>query len=85
MDWKMDAGITHARKRRPCQEGIKKSRALGHGSVYRGSVAADVQARLDQIPRPVGYDLNVAGNSEKQQKAFRELVISPEPLLIFQK
>jgi len=41
-----------------------------------GSVAADVQALLDQIPRPVGYDLRVAGNFEEQQKAFRELVIS---------
>jgi HAE1 family hydrophobic/amphiphilic exporter-1 len=41
-----------------------------------GSVAADVQALLGQIPRPVGYDLTVAGNFEEQQKAFRELVIS---------
>ncbi|MGD2272723.1 MAG: efflux RND transporter permease subunit [Desulfobacterales bacterium] len=41
-----------------------------------GSVATDVQARLDQIPRPGGYDLTVAGNYEEQQKAFRELVIS---------
>jgi len=41
-----------------------------------GSVALDVQAMLDQIPRPVGYDLTVAGSFEEQQKAFRELVIS---------
>jgi HAE1 family hydrophobic/amphiphilic exporter-1 len=41
-----------------------------------GSVAAEVQARLGQIPRPVGYDLTVAGDFEEQQKAFRELVIS---------
>jgi len=41
-----------------------------------GSVANDAQALLDQIPRPVGYDLTVAGNFEEQQKAFRELVIS---------
>jgi HAE1 family hydrophobic/amphiphilic exporter-1 len=41
-----------------------------------GSVALDVQALLDQIPRPVGYDLMVAGDFEEQQKAFRELVIS---------
>ena len=41
-----------------------------------GSVALDVQSLLDQIPRPVGYDLTVAGNFEEQQKAFRELVIS---------
>jgi len=41
-----------------------------------GSVAIDVQSLLDQIPRPVGYDLTVAGNFEEQQKAFRELIIS---------
>ena len=41
-----------------------------------GSVAKDVQALLLQIPRPVGYDLRVAGNFEEQQKAFRELVVS---------
>ena len=31
---------------------------------------------LAQIPRPVGYDLRIAGNFEEQQKAFGELVIS---------
>jgi HAE1 family hydrophobic/amphiphilic exporter-1 len=41
-----------------------------------GSVAADVQTLLNQIPRSAGYDLKVAGNFEEQQKAFRELVIS---------
>jgi HAE1 family hydrophobic/amphiphilic exporter-1 len=41
-----------------------------------GSMAADVQALLDQIPRSAGYDLRVAGDFEEQQKAFRELVIS---------
>jgi hydrophobic/amphiphilic exporter-1 (mainly G- bacteria), HAE1 family len=41
-----------------------------------GSVARDVQARLDQIARPTGYDLRVAGNFQEQQKAFRELLIA---------
>jgi HAE1 family hydrophobic/amphiphilic exporter-1 len=41
-----------------------------------GSVAADVQARLAEIPRPVGYDLLVAGNYEEQQEAFDELLVS---------
>ena len=41
-----------------------------------GSVASDVQALLDRIPRPVGYDLMVTGDFEEQQKAFKELVIS---------
>jgi HAE1 family hydrophobic/amphiphilic exporter-1 len=41
-----------------------------------GSVASEVQSVLDKIPRPVGYDLMVAGNFEEQQKASRELMIS---------
>jgi len=41
-----------------------------------GSVAADVQARLDAIPRPVGFDLVVGGNFEEQQDAFAELMVS---------
>ncbi len=41
-----------------------------------GSVALDVQAVLDQIPRPVGYDLTVVGKFEEQQKAFKELIVS---------
>ncbi|MEX1302236.1 MAG: efflux RND transporter permease subunit [Desulfotignum sp.] len=41
-----------------------------------GSVAADVADRLNDIPRPAGYDLRVAGDFEEQQKAFRELMIS---------
>ncbi|MFP4533925.1 MAG: efflux RND transporter permease subunit [Desulfobacterales bacterium] len=41
-----------------------------------GSVAADVEKRLNDIARPVGYDLLVAGNYEEQQKAFNELILS---------
>jgi len=41
-----------------------------------GSVAEDIQAQLDNIPYPVGYDLLIAGDFEEQQKAFNELVIS---------
>ncbi len=41
-----------------------------------GSVAADVQQRLERIVRPVGYDLNIEGNFEEQQKAFNEMVVS---------
>jgi HAE1 family hydrophobic/amphiphilic exporter-1 len=42
----------------------------------QGSVAADIQSRLDTIARPVGYDLVIAGNYEEQQKAFDELKLS---------
>ena len=41
-----------------------------------GSVASDVEDVLARIPRPVGYDLTVAGTFEEQQKATRELIIS---------
>ena len=41
-----------------------------------GSVARDVQAVLDTIPRPAGYELRLAGTFEEQQKASRELAIS---------
>jgi HAE1 family hydrophobic/amphiphilic exporter-1 len=41
-----------------------------------GSVAADIQRRLDRIPRPPGYDLVISGNYEEQQKAFEELLVS---------
>ena len=42
----------------------------------QGTVAMDVQTRLEQIPRPAGYTLRVAGTFAEQQKAFRELVVS---------
>jgi HAE1 family hydrophobic/amphiphilic exporter-1 len=41
-----------------------------------GSVAKEVQTRLDQIPRPSGYDLRVSGAWEEQQKSFNELMVS---------
>jgi HAE1 family hydrophobic/amphiphilic exporter-1 len=41
-----------------------------------GSVARDAQARIDEIPRPKGYEVHIAGNFEEQQKAFRELLIA---------
>ncbi|MEO5343350.1 MAG: efflux RND transporter permease subunit [Gammaproteobacteria bacterium SHHR-1] len=41
-----------------------------------GSVAADLQQRLDRIVRPPNYDLIIAGNFEEQQKAFVELLLS---------
>ncbi|MCG8554198.1 MAG: efflux RND transporter permease subunit [Proteobacteria bacterium] len=41
-----------------------------------GSVGADVQAKLARIPRPLGYDLVLAGAFEEQQKAAQELVLS---------
>jgi len=41
-----------------------------------GSVAREVAARVDAIPRPVGYDVVMSGSVEEQQAAFDELVVS---------
>lgn len=41
-----------------------------------GDVAREVQARLDEIPRPMGHDLTVAGAFEEQERSTRELMIS---------
>jgi HAE1 family hydrophobic/amphiphilic exporter-1 len=41
-----------------------------------GSIAADVQRELAEIPRPAGYELGVSGTFEEQQRAFDELMIS---------
>jgi len=41
-----------------------------------GTVAGEVQARLDRVPRPAGHDLAVAGTIEEQEEAFEELLIS---------
>jgi HAE1 family hydrophobic/amphiphilic exporter-1 len=48
-----------------------------------GSVAADVQERIDQIPRPTGYELMVGGNYEEQQESFSDLLQSLGLALIF--
>ncbi|HVS20090.1 MAG TPA: efflux RND transporter permease subunit, partial [Planctomycetota bacterium] len=42
----------------------------------QGSVAREVQAGLDRLARPTGYELAVAGTIEEQEEAFRELVVS---------
>lgn len=41
-----------------------------------GSVARDIQAALDEIPRPEGYSLIIAGDFEEQQKSFHELLLA---------
>lgn len=42
----------------------------------QGDVAREVQAKLDEIPRPMGHDLSVAGAYEEQERSTRELMIS---------
>ncbi|MGZ0654999.1 efflux RND transporter permease subunit [Coraliomargarita sp. W4R53] len=41
-----------------------------------GSVAEDIQTVLNEIPRPDNYELNISGNFEEQQEAFRELSVA---------
>jgi len=38
-----------------------------------GSVAADIQAKLNQIALPSGFEIKMTGNVEQQQKTFRDL------------
>jgi len=41
-----------------------------------GSVAEEIQSRLDTIPKPIGYETLISGTFEQQQKAFSELLLS---------
>jgi HAE1 family hydrophobic/amphiphilic exporter-1 len=41
-----------------------------------GSVADDVEARLDAIPRPMGYAIALGGNIDDQRRASHELLSS---------
>jgi HAE1 family hydrophobic/amphiphilic exporter-1 len=41
-----------------------------------GSIAREVQAELDRVPRPANHELVVAGTIEEQEEAFRELLVS---------
>lgn len=41
-----------------------------------GNVAEEIQAALDRIPRPEGYDLFVSGSYEEQKEATNELSLS---------
>ncbi len=40
-----------------------------------GEVAAEVQDRLSNIPRPRGYEIVMAGDIEEQAKSFREMML----------
>lgn len=41
-----------------------------------GSVAKDIQARLDTIHVPSGFELHLGGNVEQQQQTFRDLLLA---------
>jgi HAE1 family hydrophobic/amphiphilic exporter-1 len=41
-----------------------------------GSVAREIAGRLDEVVRPAGFDLAVAGTFEEQERSSRELLIS---------
>lgn len=41
-----------------------------------GSIAADVQRAVHDVPRSPGYDFVLAGSYEEQQKAFHELLLA---------
>ena len=41
-----------------------------------GSVAKDIQAKIDKIPIPPGFEVKVGGNVEQQQKTFGDLTLA---------
>ncbi|HEX9006261.1 MAG TPA: efflux RND transporter permease subunit, partial [Bacteroidota bacterium] len=41
-----------------------------------GSVASDIQAKLDRLTLPPGFELKLTGNVEQQQKTFRDLMLA---------
>jgi len=41
-----------------------------------GSIVRDLDARLRQIPKPLGYEFQYGGEYEEQQKSFRELTFA---------
>jgi len=41
-----------------------------------GAIARDVEEKINTIPRPLGYGVNISGKFEEQEKAFYELMIS---------
>jgi CzcA family heavy metal efflux pump len=41
-----------------------------------GSVAAEIQAKLDGVQIPPGFEIKQTGNVEQQQKAFRDLLLA---------
>jgi len=41
-----------------------------------GSVAEDVQEVLDELPRPEGYDVRIAGSFAEQQRASQDFAVS---------
>lgn len=41
-----------------------------------GSVANDIQAKLDKLALPSGFEIKMTGNVEQQQKTFRDLLLA---------
>ncbi|MDD4308920.1 MAG: efflux RND transporter permease subunit, partial [Candidatus Cloacimonetes bacterium] len=40
-----------------------------------GEVIKDIQAKLDEIPVPTGFNVEIAGDYKEQQKSFKELMV----------
>lgn len=41
-----------------------------------GSVASDIQAKVDKLNIPPGFEIHLGGNVEQQQKTFRDLLLA---------
>ncbi len=49
--------------------------SANHSGRKLSAVVADIQARLDKIPLPLGYSVEIAGDYKQQQESFREMFI----------
>jgi len=49
--------------------------SANHSGRNLSAVVGDIQKRLDQIPLPLGYSVEIAGDYKQQQESFRELLI----------
>ena len=49
--------------------------SANHTGRNLSAVVRDIQARLDKIPLPLGYSVEIAGDYKQQQESFREMLI----------
>lgn len=49
--------------------------SANHSGRNLSAVVRDIQARLDKVPLPLGYSVEIAGDYKQQQESFREMLI----------
>lgn len=49
--------------------------SANHSGRSLSAVVKDIQARIDKVPLPLGYSIEIAGDYKQQQESFREMLI----------